>query len=74
LTDDELASLIALKTHPATLQGEAIQQAIVSVCKTHGADASPVEFVAWEGELLDNFVRITVIEPEENTKLCGPAF
>jgi O-phosphoseryl-tRNA synthetase len=74
LTDDELASLITLKNAPATLQGEAIQQAIVNVCKMHGADASPVEFVAWEGELLHKFVRITVIEPEENTKLCGPAF
>jgi O-phosphoseryl-tRNA synthetase len=30
--------------------------------------------VAWEGELLDTFVRITVVEPEEDTKLCGPAF
>ncbi len=74
LTDDELARLITLKNAPATLQGEAIQQTIVNVCKTHGADASPVEFVAWEGELLDKFARITVIEPEENTKLCGPAF
>jgi O-phosphoseryl-tRNA synthetase len=74
LTDDELARLITLRNAPATLRGEAIQQAIVNVCKTHGADASPVEFVAWEGELLDKFARITVIEPEENTKLCGPAF
>ena len=74
LTDDELVSLITLKNTPATLQGEEIQRSIVDVCKTHGADASPVEFLAWEGELLDKLVRVTVIEPEENTKLCGPAF
>jgi O-phosphoseryl-tRNA synthetase len=74
LTDDELASLIALKHAPATPQGEAIQQSIVNVCNTHGGDASPVEFVAWEGELFDKFVRVIVVEPEENTKLCGPAF
>jgi len=74
LTDDELAGLIALNKIPTTAQGEAIQQAIVNVCKLHGSDASPVEYVAWEGDLFGKFVRVTVIEPEENTKLCGPAF
>jgi O-phosphoseryl-tRNA synthetase len=74
LTDDELVSLITLKNTPATPQGQEIQRTIVEVCKTHGADASPVEFVAWEGRLFDTIVRITVVEPEEDTKLCGPAF
>jgi O-phosphoseryl-tRNA synthetase len=74
LTDDQLVSLITLKKTPTTHQGQEIQRAIINICKTHGADESPVEFLAWEGELLDKLVRISVIEPEENTKLCGPAF
>jgi O-phosphoseryl-tRNA synthetase len=74
LTDDELVNLISLKKTPTTPQGKQIQQAIINVCKTHGTDASPATFVAWEGELFGKFVRINVIEPEINTKLCGPAF
>jgi O-phosphoseryl-tRNA(Cys) synthetase len=74
LTDDQLINLITLKKTPTTPQGKEIQRAIINICKTHGADKSPVEFLAWEGELLDKFVRISVAEPEENTKLCGPAF
>jgi O-phosphoseryl-tRNA synthetase len=74
LTDDELASFITLNNTPVTQQGREIQRAIVDICKIHGADASPVEFLVWEGELQAQFVRVSVIEPEENTKLCGPAF
>jgi O-phosphoseryl-tRNA synthetase len=74
LTDDQLVNLITLKKTPTTQQGQEIQRAIINICKTHGADESPVEFLAWEGELLDKLVRVSVIEPEENTKLCGPAF
>jgi O-phosphoseryl-tRNA synthetase len=74
LTDDQLVNLITLKETPATPQGQEIQRAIINICKIHGTEKSPVEFLAWEGELLDKLVRISVIEPEENTKLCGPAF
>jgi O-phosphoseryl-tRNA synthetase len=74
LTDNELVNLIALKHTPTTPHGQEIQRAIVDICKIHGADKSPVEFLAWEGELLDKLVRINVVEPEENTKLCGPAY
>ncbi len=74
LTDDQLVNFITLKKTPTTAQGQEIQLAIINTCKTHGADESPVEVLAWEGELLDKPVRVSVIEPEENTKLCGPAF
>jgi O-phosphoseryl-tRNA synthetase len=74
LTDDQLVNFITLKKTPTTTQGREMQRAIISTCKTHGADESPVEVLSWEGELLDKFVRVSVIEPEENTKLCGPAF
>jgi O-phosphoseryl-tRNA synthetase len=74
LTDDQLVNFITLKKTPTTAQGQEIQRAIINTCKTHGADESPVEVLAWEGELLDKPVRVSVIEPEENTKLCGPAF
>jgi O-phosphoseryl-tRNA synthetase len=39
----------------------------------HGQEPSPCEFPAWEGEVCGRKVKVSVIEPEENTKLCGPA-
>ncbi|MDD1721301.1 MAG: O-phosphoserine--tRNA ligase [Euryarchaeota archaeon] len=74
LSDEELVKLISIKNAPRTRQGQEIQRAVVHVCETHGFDPSPVEFVAWEGMLLDKFARVSVIEPEKDTKLCGPAF
>ncbi len=74
LSDEALAKLISIKNTPDTPQGHEIQRAIVHVCEIRGSDPSPVEYVAWEGPLLDKFVSVSVIEPEENTKLCGPAF
>ena len=74
LSDEALAKLISIKHAPSSSQGKEIQRAIVRTCETHGFDPSPVEFVAWEGPLLNKFASVSVVEPEENTKLCGPAF
>ena len=74
LNDEEIRNLISMRLKPHTNQGNEVQNAIVNICMIHGKDPSPVEFVAWEGEILGEFVRVSVIEPEENTKLCGPAF
>lgn len=74
LSDDALVKLVSIKNAPSTPQGREIQRAIVHICETHGFDPSPVEFVAWEGVLLDEFTSVSVVEPEEDTKLCGPAF
>ncbi|MGZ7194049.1 MAG: O-phosphoserine--tRNA ligase [Halobacteriota archaeon] len=74
LSDEQLVNFIALKKKPTTVQGQEIQLAIIDTCKTHGADESPIEVLAWEGELLDKPLRVSVIEPEENTRLCGPAY
>ncbi len=74
LSDEALIERISIKKTPNTLQGQEIQRAIVHVCDAHGSDPSPVKYIAWEGTLFDKFVSVSVIEPEENTKLCGPAF
>ncbi|HJK08610.1 MAG TPA: O-phosphoserine--tRNA ligase, partial [Methanocorpusculum sp.] len=36
-------------------------------------DPSPCEFPAWTGELFGKTVEISVAEPEENSRLLGPA-
>ena len=40
----------------------------------YGNEPSPCRFDAWKGELGGEKINVYLVEPEENTKLCGPAF
>jgi len=73
LTPREMAQMIRVDRVPSMPEGEAISEAIVQTCHEHGETPSPCDFVAWEGELFGRRIRVSVVEPEENTKLCGPA-
>lgn len=73
MSDDELAKMIYVEDVPETKEGKDIADAIVAVCEEHGSTPSPCEFLAWEGKVGDKNVKVSVIEPEEETKLCGPA-
>lgn len=74
LTPREMAQMITVDRTPSTETGRAISEAIVQACIEHGDTPSPCEFLAWEGKLYDRNVRVSVVEKEENTKLCGPAY
>lgn len=73
MSDSTIASLIYVEEAPQTATGNEVQKAIVRTCERYGDTPSPCEFLAWEGVWYDNKIRISVVEPEENTKLCGPA-
>ncbi|MDA0525819.1 O-phosphoserine--tRNA ligase [Methanococcoides alaskense] len=73
LKDSELARMIFVDKLPETPEGQEILEGIVEQCDTHGSEPSPCEFVAWEGTLKGKKVKVSVIEPEDETKLCGPA-
>jgi O-phosphoseryl-tRNA synthetase len=73
MSDSELAKQVFVDKVPETPEGRAIADSVVSQCELHGEEPSPCEFPAWEGEVCGRKVKISVIEPEENTKLCGPA-
>ena len=73
MSDSEIAGMIYADEVPATETGNEIQKAIVVACEKYGNTQSPCEFVAWDGQLFDRNIRVKVVEPEENTKLCGPA-
>jgi O-phosphoseryl-tRNA synthetase len=73
LTAREMAQMILVDKTPATQPGRALAEAIVQTCIEHGETPSPCEFTAWEGEMFGRKVKVSVVEPEENTKLCGPA-
>jgi O-phosphoseryl-tRNA synthetase len=74
LTPREMAQMILVNKAPSTPAGGQVAEAVVQTCIEHGDAPSPIEFTAWEGELCGKAVRVSVVEPEENTKLCGPAF
>jgi len=65
--------MISVEKLPTTPVGQAIADAVVAVSTEHGETPSPCEFAAWEGELFGRKIKVSVVEPEENTKLCGPA-
>jgi O-phosphoseryl-tRNA synthetase len=73
MTDSEITSMIYVEDAPRTETGKEIQRAIVRICEQHGNTQSPCEFTAWEGQLFEKNIIVKVVEPEENTKLCGPA-
>ncbi|MCG2727782.1 MAG: O-phosphoserine--tRNA ligase [Candidatus Methanoperedenaceae archaeon] len=73
MSDSDIASMVYVEDVPQTETGIEIQGAIVKTCEQYGNTPSPCEFTAWEGQLFDRNIRVKVVEPEENTKLCGPA-
>lgn len=74
LTAREMAQMIYVDKTPSTPAGRAIAEAIVQTCIQYGDTPSPCEFTAWEGDLFGRKVKVSVVEPEADTKLCGPAF
>lgn len=73
MKDNELAKMVFIDKRPITSEGQEIAEAIVKQCELHRSEPSPCEFAAWEGEIGGKSVKVEVVEPEEDTKLCGPA-
>ena len=74
MSDNKIAELIDINKKPFTNEGCDIADAIIHTCETHGDEESPCEFLAWEGKLFGKNIKVFVTEPEEKTKLCGPAY
>jgi len=70
----KMAQMVRVEKEPQTEAGKRITRDIVQTCLEHGNEPSPCEFQAWKGELYGREVAVSVVEPEENTKLCGPAY
>ncbi len=73
LNQKEMARMIYVDKVPRTPEGRDIAEAVVNVCEKYGETPSPCEFPAWEGQIFGRKVSVSVVEPEENTKLSGPA-
>ena len=74
LSDMELSGMVSMEKTPGTPEGAEIAKDIVRVCEANGSAESPCEFIAYTGALFGKaVVEVRVTEPEENTRLCGPA-
>lgn len=74
LSHRQMAQMIYVDKYPTTKEGKTIARSIVDTCLEHGDTPSPCEFLSWKGELYGQEIEVSVVEPEENTKLCGPAY
>ena len=74
MTDEELAHLISMEKLPATREGHNIAMAIIATAERNGSAASPCTFEAWSGSLDGKKLKVTLVEKEENKKLCGGAY
>jgi len=73
LSQRDMAMMIKVEKEPETSAGIEIARAVVRTCEEHGDAPSPCEFEAWRGEVQGREMVVSVVESEENTKLCGPA-
>ncbi|RQD83736.1 MAG: O-phosphoserine--tRNA ligase [Methanocalculus sp. MSAO_Arc2] len=73
LSDRGLARAVSVREEPSTEAGRALAKAIAAVASEHAAAPSPCSFSVWSGEIAGTAVDVTVLEPEENSKLLGPA-
>ncbi len=73
LADSDLAKMVYVDQTPTTDEGMQIMKAIVEQCELKASQPSPCEYLAWEGQINGRNVKVWVTEPEEETKLCGPA-
>ncbi len=73
MSDTELARAIYVDKVPETPFGLEVQNAIISTMEEHAHEESPCSFVAWEGEAFGHNITVSVVEHEDDTRLCGPA-
>lgn len=74
LSDMEIAKMISVEKTPSMVEGEEIAKNIVRICEEKGKEKSPCEFLAYQGNLFGRDIEVWVVEREENTLLCGPAY
>ncbi|MCP1662657.1 MAG: O-phosphoserine--tRNA ligase [Methanocalculus sp. MSAO_Arc1] len=73
LTDHDLARFVRVREEPVTETGRVLAKTIAAVATAHAADPSPCSFPVWSGEISGTAIDVSVTEPEENSRLLGPA-
>lgn len=74
LSDIDIARAIKVNEVPRTTEGLRIALKISETADRYANERSPCRFLAYRGELFGREIEVYVVEEEENTKLCGPAY
>lgn len=72
-SDRELAAMVRVGEQPLMEEGRRIAEAILEGARKHADAPSPCEFEVYRGEVGGRRVVVKLVEPEEKTKLIGPA-
>ena len=73
ISDVDLCKEIKLIKYPTTNFGKNISNLIVETAKKYYLMNSPCEYIIWSGTYNNKKVILSILEKEENTKLCGPS-
>jgi O-phosphoseryl-tRNA synthetase len=73
LSDVELAKMVRIEKAPESKDGVKIRNALRLTALKYSDEASPCEFLAYEGKILDKVIRAYVYETDKDAKLLGPA-
>lgn len=72
-SDEEISKMIKINEKPVTEVGQKLAKEIRKKSKELKEEPSPCEFDVFEGRIGNSKVSVRLYEPEENTKLIGPA-
>ncbi|KXA91463.1 hypothetical protein AKJ57_01145 [candidate division MSBL1 archaeon SCGC-AAA259A05] len=73
LSDEQIARMLKIKKKPETKSGKKLAEKIKQVARKYKDRPSPCEFKVSEEEIDEAKVFAKIVEPEEGTKLTGPA-
>ncbi len=72
-SDKQISEMLEFDKKPETKEGKKLAEKIEGVAYKFKDKPSPCEFKVFEGNLKGKDISVFVKEPEENTKLIGPA-
>jgi len=72
-SDEEIAKSIKYKYIPSTEKGIEIKDSIINRALENKEKPSPIDLIAWEGNLKGKFIEVHIWEQDEGVSLLGPA-
>ncbi len=70
---EDIAKSIEFVEDIKTREGQKLLNALLETAKQNKDSPSPCEFISYKGDFLGRKIEVSIVEPEENTKLIGPA-
>jgi len=72
-SDQDIAKSIEFVDDIKTVDGEKLLKALIETARQNKDVPSPCEFTSYKGDFSGRKIEVIIVEPEDNTKLIGPA-